>query len=81
MSAPDDAPVFYTVEEVAAILRLPSTRWLERNTARLPHTEIARQRLFTRAHVLAIAKMHERNPEGDSATRPAFASQVTRGAR
>jgi hypothetical protein len=80
-SLPKGAPVFYTVDEVAAILRLDTPRHLIRNAARLPHVQIAGRRLFTAEHVAQIAAMHERNVEPvEHVERPAFASVVKRGA-
>jgi hypothetical protein len=78
MTIPEGAPRYYTVEEVAAILRLPATRHIDRNAANWPHIEIARQRLFTVEDIDAIAAMHRK---GDSPERPTFSSQVTRGQR
>lgn len=77
MTTAEGAPVFYTVEEVATILRLSSTRHLVRNASRLPHVHIAGRRLFTAEHIAQIAAMHEENTAGD-AERPAFASAVQR---
>ena len=55
MSTPEGAPVFYTIEEAAEILRLDTTRQLVRNMARLPHVQIGGSRVFTAEHIAQIA--------------------------
>ena len=79
MTAPTGAPVFYTVDEVAAILRLDTTRQLVRNMARLPHVHIGGARVFTPEHVAQIAAMFEKNATTAPSERPTFSSVVTRG--
>jgi excisionase family DNA binding protein len=56
--------MLYTVDEVAALLRV-SARWLadQCRAERIEHVHLARQRLFTRAQVLALIESSTVRPD------------------